>query len=261
MAEARVGSAAATVGDYAIFAGGIGPDPPPGEYIGYFCTWDLVEAYDTALTKSTPTPLSVARHNLAGATVGDFALFAGGHKYENPDNIYRATVDAYDTALTRTTPDELSQARSYLAAATVGNYGIFGGGYGGSGYSAAVDAYDIFLTRISGLALSQARSNLGAAALIGNLPPGTKSKDFAVFVGGYVPDTHFSSGAVDAYDESLRMTSLSFYDGAYNTTGASVGNYALFAGGIVYEPDYANLTGYTYRIQTYRVNKKSITGG
>ena len=42
---------------------------------------------------SIPTALSVARCYLAGASVGDYALFAGGW-----DGSSRSTVDAYNTS-------------------------------------------------------------------------------------------------------------------------------------------------------------------
>ena len=37
-----------------------------------------VDAYNTALTKTTMPDLSVGRHGLASAVIGDYALFAGG---------------------------------------------------------------------------------------------------------------------------------------------------------------------------------------
>ena len=88
-----------------------------------------VDAYNTSLTRSTPTALSVARSYLAATTVGNYALFGGG--------IVSETVDAYDTSLTRSIPTVLSQWRRFLAATTVGNYALFGGGE----YDATVDAY------------------------------------------------------------------------------------------------------------------------
>jgi hypothetical protein len=114
------------VGNYALFAGGSSPAHK-----------DTVDAYDTSLTHSTPTPLSVARLGLAGASVGNYALFAGG---SGSSPTYKDTVDAYDTSLTRSTPTALSVARGRLAGASVGNYALFAGGYDGSYYN-TVDAY------------------------------------------------------------------------------------------------------------------------
>ena len=45
---------------------------------------------DEELTHLTPTPLSAARDRLAGASVGNYALFAGGEY-----GFYSNTVDAY----------------------------------------------------------------------------------------------------------------------------------------------------------------------
>ena len=119
---------ATTVGNYALFGGGYYPD--------YFST---VDAYDTSLTRTTPTALSVARDYLAATTVGNYALFGGG--YNGTDRF--STVDAYDTSLTRTTPTALSVARDGLSATTVGNYALFGGGYNGTDRLSTVDAYQV----------------------------------------------------------------------------------------------------------------------
>jgi hypothetical protein len=109
------------VGNYALFGGGTGPS-------------STVDAYNTSLTRTTPTALSVARDDIATTTVGNYALFGGGG---GPSNI----VDAYDTSLVRTMT-ALSVARDRLAATTVGDYALFGGGGGPSSAStSAVDAY------------------------------------------------------------------------------------------------------------------------
>jgi hypothetical protein len=97
----------------------------------------VVDAYDTSLTRSTPTALSTARRYLAATTVGDYALFGGGNA-----SSYSSVVDAYDTSLTRSTPTALSEARRWLAATTVGDYALFGGGFTGL-YSSVVDAYTV----------------------------------------------------------------------------------------------------------------------
>ena len=91
----------------------------------------------------TATALSVARRYLAGASVGNYALFGGGYA-----GSYTDVVDAYNTSLTRSTPTALSVARYSLAGASVGDYALFGGGYTSSySASAVVDAYDNSHTR------------------------------------------------------------------------------------------------------------------
>ena len=91
---------------------------------------------DGELVQTTPTALSVGRDSLAGASVGNYALFAGGY-----DGGHRSTVDAYNTSLVRSTPTALSVARYELAGASVGNYALFAGGYDGSSDRSTVDAY------------------------------------------------------------------------------------------------------------------------
>ena len=73
-------SAATSLGDYAIFAGG-------WSSAGTFATSWVV---DSSLTIENFTPLSSARRLLAAASVGDFAIFAGG---ANTSTV--ATADAY----------------------------------------------------------------------------------------------------------------------------------------------------------------------
>ena len=85
----------------------------------------------------TITALSQARSILAGASVGNYALFAGG-----ADSSDLSTVDAYNSSLVRSTPASLSQARSNLAGASVGNYALFAGGSTDSDPS-PVDAYAV----------------------------------------------------------------------------------------------------------------------
>ena len=82
----------------------------------------------------TITALSEARSGLAGASVGDYALFAGGSS--------KSAVDAYNSSLVRSTPTALSEARGHLAGASVGGYALFAGGYiPGIIYRSTVDAY------------------------------------------------------------------------------------------------------------------------
>ena len=82
LSVARGYLAATTVGNYALFGGGYGS--------GYS---NVVDAYDTSLTRTTPTALSVARSDLAATTVGNYALFGGGDDgsaYSNAVDVYTA---------------------------------------------------------------------------------------------------------------------------------------------------------------------------
>ena len=107
LSVARMYLAGVSVGDYVLFGGGYGSSYS-----------DVVDAYNTSLTRSIPTSLSVARYYLVGASVGDYALFGGG----TDDESIFTTVDAYNMSLTRSTPTALSAGRAALAGASVGNY-------------------------------------------------------------------------------------------------------------------------------------------
>ena len=205
LSSARYGLAGASVGNYALFAGGYTTSAS-----------NVVNAYDTSLTRTTASNLSASRQRLAGASVGNYALFAGGVGTSSKS----AVVNAYNTSLTRSTPTSLGTARSYLAGASVGNYAIFAGGLSGTNdtASSAVDCYNTSLTRSAGTALSAARDRLGGAS-VGN---------YALFAGGGSDST-----VVDAYDTSLTHSTASsgLSTGRKEPAGGSIGSYALFGGG------------------------------
>lgn len=166
------------------------------------------------LTRVNPTALSVARRELAGASIGNFALFAGGFSTGGVS----AVVDAYDTSLVRSTPTALSVAREKLIGASVGGYALFAGGTTGA-ISNVVDAYNTSLVRTTPQILSITRSNL-AGASVGN---------YALFAGG---TTGAVSNVVDAYDTSLvRSTPTALSLARYLLAGASNSSNAVFAGG------------------------------
>ena len=171
--QARCHLAATTVGNYALFGGG-----------KYSTINSYVDAYDTSLTRTSPTSLSYATCHLAATTVGNYALFAGG---DNDAGLYYATVNAYDTSLTRTIQTDLSVNRGRLAATTVGNYAMFGGGYSNA-YREYVDAYDTSLTRTTPTNLSVGRGYFAATA-VGN---------YALFGGGFSGSSSYQN-IVDVY--------------------------------------------------------------
>lgn len=204
--------AATTVGNYAIFAGG-------SAYSGYPVKKDTVDAYDSSLTKvSSVNKLSTATYALAATTIGDYALFGGGWS--------TSSVAAYNKSLTKTVPTSLSKARAQLTAATVGKYAIFAGGYtDDSGGSDTVDIYDDSLTLISSTTLSAYKYKHCGVSL----------GDYALFGGGIDPNTSSANGSsriIEIFDASLTRkvieidSSIGEYPGV-----ASLGNYALFAGG------------------------------
>ena len=231
-------AAATTVGNYALFGGGLG-------HSSYY--YDVL-AYSTNLTKTSAPYLSESRHSLAATTVGNYALFGGGQKGAGSASDWLNTVDAYNQILTKvTSPAPLSETKSQLAATTVGNYALFGGGYDRED---TVDAYNQASTKVTSPApLSEGRDRL-AATTVGN---------YALFGGGYGGGSGVYSSVVDAYDQtSTKVTSPApLSEGRCDLAATTVGDYALFGGG----DDDALSTSYFNVVDAYdtRLTKTTPT--
>lgn len=184
-----------------------------------------VDAYNPSLTRSNPTGLSVAREGLKGAAAGGYLLFAGGY---NGSTVYN-TVEAYNGSLTRSIPTPLSQAKCRLAAASLGKRALFAGGCTTTNAAMtdacdSVEAYDESLTRSTLTPLSVKKGMIAAASL----------GKFTLFAGGAGPGGIYSEGC--AYDESLTQRTLPYLpQWTYCHAGIGLGDYAIFAGGIGYD--------------------------
>lgn len=210
LTTAKSQHAAASVGKYAVFAGGMGVR----DNINYLATTD---AYDSSLTHTNPKNLGKARRWLAATNVGGkYAVFGGGGESSKT-----AYTDAYDSSLTKASISNLSgDGRYRLAATGVGKYGLFGGGYYmwfGDKYQSTVDAYDDALTRTTAASLSSAKDNVSAAS----------TRSYAFFAGGR------GTTAVDAYDTNLTRTSAAPLQSGKTLAAAAgiAGEYVVFAGG------------------------------
>jgi hypothetical protein len=117
LSEARYNLAAANVGDYVLFGGGIPADGMS----------NVVDTYNVSLTKSIATVLSEKRAYLAATSITDYALFGGGSaQYSGPT----VTVDAYDSLLSKNVVvNPLSEARNNLSASSIGSHAFFIGGF------------------------------------------------------------------------------------------------------------------------------------
>jgi hydrogenase maturation factor len=99
LSVARIFSTATTVGNYALIAGGYtvaSVDEESNLDISGLSA--VVDAYDTSLTRSTPTPLSAARQDSVATTVGNYALIAGGYTDLLSNDVCSSVVDAYMAA-------------------------------------------------------------------------------------------------------------------------------------------------------------------
>lgn len=222
LSEARSSLAAAAVGGYALFGGGYNGTT----YVS------AVDAYNESLTRTTPTPLLVGRVGVAAASVSGYALFAGGDSAGSDASV--AVVDAYNSNLTRTTPLALSQARRESAGAAAGNYAMFVGGHiRQTGIKTnVIDVYDSFLTKTSSVEIFETDKLLAGASL----------KGFAIF-----KERDGNSAAV--YDPYLvRTFAPGATSGSDTTATATIGEYALFGGGII---DHVNPESNTVDVYKY----------
>lgn len=200
------GKSAGTIGNYALFAGGVDSS---------FNYTSTVDVYDSTLTKTTSSSLSIGRCYLSEAVVGKYVLFAGG-EHQKPV----ANVDAFTAALTRTSVTDLRAARYWMGSASVGNYALFAGGRCNS--NSIVDAYTSALSRTTASSLSSGRDSI-VSTTVGN---------YALFAGGGKNDLNDTVlPTVDAYDKSLTRTDAPVLNSSCICSAATtIGNYALIGG-------------------------------
>lgn len=209
---------AATVGDYALFAG---------------CGGKEVYAYNSNLIRTTLENLSVSRYNFAATTVGNYALFAGGSS---------SSVDAYNINLVKSTPSSLNCDRYNFAATTVGDYALFAGG---SPYSSKYSIFDNDSSEYSSYKINAYNSNLVKSSLNNAYQArlaATTVGSYALFAGGgYSYETSYGSAGGFTSDRvftvSTNLTTgstSSLNEKKYGMGATTVGNYALFAGGTAY---------------------------
>ena len=127
-------NAATSVGDYAIFVG--------GQYKQNNTISNTVEVYNSSLTKSTATNVSLARINMSATTLNGRAIFAGGASASGSTAEAYTIIDVYDASLTRSNTISLSIARDKASATSIGNYALIAGGYNNTdGYLYSVDVF------------------------------------------------------------------------------------------------------------------------
>lgn len=185
---------------------------------------NTVDSYDASLTKSSISNLSQRRHHLSGSGTADnsgIVLFGGGeYSYKYADD-----VDGYSVLSTKYSVASLSIGRSKLASAPIGKYIIFAGGYN-KGDLTDVDLYDKSFTKVSTIAPMSIGRSLFSATRVGN---------YVIFSGGYNRE---DLRIADIYDIDLVRTTMTVSFNARGSVAASIGNYAIFAGGdIIESPD------------------------
>lgn len=221
--------AGASVGNYAIFAGG--DDGQSNEY-NYS---DSVNAYDSSLTAQNIAQLSFSnytdkwRSGMLSGVINNKAVFAGGYYLYKPlfgkAKIIRCDeAISYNTSLTQTQLTDLSSAKCNCATANTTNHLIFAGWVNNTN-SNTTDAYDNSLTRSTITALGTARYYLAGASI----------GEYAIFAGGKDDSTSYS--LVECYDAALTKHTLENLSAIRtNFQGASFAGYAVFGGGTTSTP-------------------------
>lgn len=221
--------AGASVGNYAIFAGG--DDGQSNEY-NYS---DSVNAYDSSLTAQNIAQLSFSsytdkcRSGMLSGVINNKAVFAGGYYLYKPlfskAKIIRCDdAISYNTSLTQTQLTGLSSAKCNCATANTTNHLIFAGWVNNTS-SNTTDAYDNSLTRRTITALGTARYYLAGASI----------GEYAIFAGGKDDSTSYS--LAECYDAALTKHTLENLSAIRtNFQGASFAGYAVFGGGTTATP-------------------------
>lgn len=109
---------ATSTSNHVLFGGGY------HDYNTYFTSHsDVVDAYDSLLTRTVLEPLGEPRMSLGATTLDKYVLFAGGYGASSSSK----AVDAYDEALTRNIVASLGASADNVKAVTVGEYALFTG--------------------------------------------------------------------------------------------------------------------------------------
>lgn len=177
------------------------------------------ESEITRYTISSGLPQSVYYN--AGASVSDYAIFAGG-LLNSSTSI--SNVAAFNRDRLRSTVTSLSPGRGRLAGASAGNNAVFAGGTNADSSTSTiytnVDIYNSTLVRNSGNALSIGRYYIAS----------TNFQNAAVFAGGYTHTAQIS--AVDVLmEDGVRNTITPLSSPAGLAAASKIGDYLLVAGG------------------------------
>lgn len=214
--------------------------------------WSDVYSYDTSLTRTSLTALSVKRSGIYAASNDSYAIFAGGE-----GSSYYDVVDAYNTSFTRVTAPSLDEAlyewNGNATAAGMKTHALLfpRSGSSNTAFNGKVYSYDTSLTKTFAPNRYYVGSSFGWAAL-----PAAVTVNNTVLVGGsstYAPQSssNDNNNGAELYDDSLTRTVADvFTHGRGTTFGAVAGDYAIFSG--TANPNHTTDWGKT--IEVYEVS-------
>lgn len=246
----------ASLNNYAIFAGGTPMITKP--------PLDSVEAFNASLTHVTMTPICLKKNFVQGGNMQNlYAVFATGDT-QDANDLVNDQYDIYDKNLSHIGTSPFNEPRSLSGSASVGNYLLFAGGtLPNDEHSARVDAFNGTTTVLS---LSNAQSSMCGAstpsyAIFGggdSIYDAFNSSLTRINIGTLSIRFPYSTASLGSYALFCCNTQLVIFDDLLTRTtiptamattdtsndgsaGATVGNYALFAGG---------MKGSNFKIQT-----------
>ncbi|OMJ27726.1 F-box/kelch-repeat protein [Smittium culicis] len=179
---------------------------------------DDLEAWEKHETK-----LSSARSNMAAASAGDYAIFAGGI---DSDGKKSDTVDMFNFRDSSIRSVSLSESRSDIGSGTFlkGRYAIFAGGRKNDNeISSIIDIYDSLTDKWKVLHMKHPRSN----PLVIDI-----GKKLVIF-GGDLFSSPFISNVIDYFDEDFNQTDGTQDVFPYPINGIGAGNDVLSNGVIL----------------------------
>ncbi len=261
--EARVGLSGGATESYMYFAG--------GHYISgsvNMCLRD-VDVYNTNLSYVDTKRLSSERSYTTSVSTPSHVFFAGGQFYQWEDIPatdyewqYESDIDIFDDSGTRLSTLQLEDGKSGMAGACAGEYVLFVGGYSNNGtswfyynpdrfkeyYHDAIEIIDPNLTKISGIngwfmAHEASGTSLGKCAVFGGGTDGFYSYNQGI---PYIEvfDEELISSAIDLVSEGTDITVrtegvlYSISEPRWGLSAGTIGNYALFAGGVGSDSEY-----------------------
>lgn len=228
--SARTYVSATTIGDYALFCGGV-------SFTTYGDDEDVsssanTEAYNASLTRVNSPNLSREKHSAGAVAIGNYALIAGGNDEDSYSSSYQNTVETYDKSLTRGLAESLTGPYEYLnRCGKAGERAIFV-----NRNSKVVDTYDASLTKTS-FTIADNEGQFGPYASVSLGECVVFYNEYSIYSSKYR-----ENNTIEAYDSSCTKTVLkkiprkaSDYDLVKSPAASAVGDYALFAGGHYYD--------------------------
>lgn len=210
---ARFNMSGVTIGNKAVFAGGV----ESSSYHGSTAS-KAIDVYDSSLVLTT-SYLGTAKQCMAGVGTKDgWALLAGGKTRDVNSQTCTDVVQKLDASLALTTATSgLAYGVYDAGAGTVGGYALVAGGHTNTsrGQRPEVYAYDSALTRLQVSSLKANNSQVSGCSL----------DNMVIFAGG-VTETN-----VVAYNASLTQTVSSQTYYYRHPAAAPLGEKAIFAGG------------------------------